>query len=81
MAKQAMPIAFVAPAGTYERQELIPSPRMNAQRDCIAVGTAISLRKNEVEEDRRGDSAKHEKAAEDERKDHEVRHDLLLSAH
>src|SRR2546423_14914476 len=67
--EQAMPTAFIAPAGSEPGHNEIPAARLHAERDGVAVGTAVTVRQNEKENDGGRDEAKHEEADKNNGKD------------
>ena len=69
-----MPIAFKTPARAQTRHEGVAAPRLDAQRNRIAIGTTVALGKDEIKEHRCCDAPKYEEASEHNRNNRQLGH-------
>jgi hypothetical protein len=72
--EESMPIALETPARAKAGHEGVAAPRLDAQRNRIAIGTAVALGKDEIEEHRCCDAPKYEEASEHNRKNRQLGH-------
>ena len=69
-----MPIALETPTRAKIGHEGVAAPRLDTERDRIAIGTAVAFGKNEIEEYRCRDPPKYEEASEHDRENHQLGH-------
>ena len=74
MPKHTLPSATVAPATAEPWHEVIPSRRLNAECDRVAMRTPIAPRNQENEDERCRDDPDNQDPAEEYDKDRRVRH-------
>lgn len=72
--QEAVPIALVTPAGSQAGQENVATASLDAQGHRIAIGTAVVVRKDKIEEQCCCDAPQDEEAAEHKRKNHQLGH-------
>lgn len=74
MAQKSVPSTLIAPARAEFGQEPVPPGRLDPQRWCVTVGTAVSLGKEIVEEDGRENRAEYKESADDENPEDRIPH-------